>query len=309
VNSYAGKRTVVVTGTSTGIGRSCALRLSAQGYRVIAGVRKESDGKDLQAAARGALDPVILDITDESNVKEVSRYVADVTGGTGIAGLVNNAGAAVTSPVELVPMDMIHHSFETNFFGPLGVIQEFLPQLRQGTGRLINVGSIGNVVMPFAAPLNAAKWALAAVNHALRVELRPWGIHVVFIEPVSIKTAGIDKLEEGGLRNLANFSEYERGLYEEAYRSMLRKAAMHVRRLGTSPEAVAKVVLRAMTAERPKERYLVGKSARPLAGMVKYSPDWLYDLIRLKVFGLPSEFGARAVTSPPSGLLSTGPAR
>jgi NAD(P)-dependent dehydrogenase (short-subunit alcohol dehydrogenase family) len=302
VGSYAdmntGRRTVVVTGTSTGIGRSSALRLAAQGYHVIAGVRRAADAMDLRAEAHGELDPVILDVTDESNVKEVCRYVAETTGERGIAGLVNNAGAAFTSPVETAPMDLIRDSFETNFFGPLGVIQQFLPLLRKGTGRLVNVGSVGNLVMPFAAPLNAAKWAMAAANHALRVELRPWGIHVILIEPVSIRTTGIDKLEAAGLRTIDGFTAHERALYEDAYRAMLKNAGMHVRRLGTSPEAVAKVVQHALTASRPRKRYLVGKSARPLSGLATYAPDWLYDRIRLKVFGMPSEFGARATPRP-----------
>ncbi|MBW1599253.1 SDR family oxidoreductase [Streptomyces sp. JJ38] len=293
--SHTGKGTVVVTGTSSGIGRSCALRLAADGYHVFAGVRKESDGRELRAAARGSLEPLILDVTDEANIKEAGRRVREATGDRGLAALVNNAGVGITSPAEVVPMDRLRKSFEINFFGQLAVIQEFLPQLRRGTGRLINIGSIGNrVVMPFASPLNASKWAFAAVNHALRVELLPWGIHVVLVEPASIKTAAVDKLEQEGLSNIDEFGAYERNLYGKAYRSMLKNATMHIRRLGTSPEAVGKVVVRALNAETPKARYLVGKSARPLAGIVKYAPDRVYDKIRMKVFQLPDEFGARA---------------
>nr|ABO15849.1 oxidoreductase [Wenjunlia vitaminophila] len=239
-------------------------------------------------------------MTNSDHIKAAAQRVLEATDGRGAVGLVNNAGVGITSPTEIVPMATIRRSFEINFFGQLEMIQEFLPQLRQTRGRLINIGSIGNrVVMPFAGPLNASKWALAAINHALRVELLPWGIHVVLIEPASIKTAAVDKLEQDGLDNITQFSDHERFLYEDAYRSMLGNATMHVRRLGTSSEAVAKAVHRSMVSPRPKARYLVGKSARPLAAVVKYAPDRLYDKVRLKVFALPKSFGARAGEAQP----------
>ncbi|GAB2631094.1 SDR family oxidoreductase [Streptomyces capparidis] len=304
------KGAVVVTGSSTGIGRATALRLARGGYQVFAGVRTEQHGQDLCRAAQGSLEPLVLDVTNEKHITRAAERVLEATDGRGAVGLVNNAGVGITSPTEVVPMATVRECFEINLFGQLRMIQEFVPQLRRTTGRLINIGSIGNrVVMPFAGPLNASKWAFAALNHALRVELLPWGIRVVLIEPASIKTAAVDKLEQGGLDNIKQFGEHERFLYEDAYRSMLTQAAMHVRRLGTSAEAVAKAVERSMVSPRPKARYLVGKSARPLAAVVKYAPDRLYDKIRLKVFALPPVFGARAGESAPAATALPMPER
>lgn len=290
---------VVVTGASTGMGRASAVRLARAGYHVFAGVRGDAAAEDLlgvelDGAAAGTLIPLQLEITEQAQIDAAVKEVAAATRGAGIAGLVNAAGVGWTSPSELVPLESVRRQFDINVFGPLAVTQGFLPQLRAGRGRLINIGSIGDrVTMPFGGPLNATKHAAASFNDALRVELRPWGIRVVLVEPASIRTPAVDKLLHAGEAAIAEFGPRERLLYEEAYRSMLKNVTMHARRFGTPPEAVAEVVHRALTADRPRTRYLVGKSARPLALIARFVPDRGFDAIRERVFGLPRGFGAR----------------
>ncbi len=290
------KGAVVVTGASTGIGRACALRLAESGYQVFAGVRKEADGDALRRAGQGVLAPLYLDVCDEAQVAAAARAVAEATAGVGLAGLVNNAGVGMTGPTELIPLEVVRRQFDINVFGQIAVTQALLPQLRLGRGRIINMGSIGNrVVLPFGGPFNGSKWAFAAFNDALRIELRPWGIHVVLIEPASIKTAAPDKVVDDSERTIAGFDAEGQRLYAEAHRAMVANFTKHPRKYGTSPDVVARKVLHALGTPRPRGRYLVGRSAYPLAVIARLAPDPVFDRIRLLVFRQPTKaFGARA---------------
>jgi NAD(P)-dependent dehydrogenase (short-subunit alcohol dehydrogenase family) len=140
--------------------------------------------------------------------------------------------------------------------------------------------------VPFGGPLNACKYALAAFNDALRLELRPWGIGVVLVEPGNIRTAAYGKLEAAAEAAIGRFGEQGRRHYETAYRTMVARAIAH-ERSGSPPEVVAQVVLRALTARRPRTRYLVGATARPLAILAAVLPDRLLDQVRLRIFDLP----------------------
>ena len=294
-NRPTDKGAVVITGTSTGIGRACVLRLAREGYRVYAGVRKEDDGLALQREATGTVIPLLLDVTNECHIKAAVERVAEETGAAGIAALVNNAGIAVTGPAELMPLDVFRDSFEINFFGTVAVTQAFLPLIRKGRGRLINIGSVGDrLTLPFGAAFNSTKHSLKVFNDALRIELRPWGIHVVLLEPASIKTAAVDKLEPDAEAMLTRLGERAERMYGTAYRSFIANFTMHPRRMGTPPEKVADVVFKALVAEKPKTRYLVGHSAPPLSLIARLAPDRVFDRIRMVVFHLPRDFGDRA---------------
>jgi len=287
---------VVITGASSGIGRATALALAGAGYQVFAGVRRTVDGETLRAAAGGALLPVIIDVTDSTSIEAAARDVAAAVGSDGIAGLVDNAGIGMLWPMEMVPLDELRHQFEVNVFGQVAMIQAFLPLLRVGGGRIINIGSIGDrLMLPFAGPLNASKQALAAITEALRMELRGSGIRVVLVEPASIHTEAVEKVAADADRVRETLEGTSGARYAVSYRTMTRKGLARERN-GSSPQVVAHTVLRALAARRPRSRYLVGKDARRFAFFARWMPDLLFDPLRLRVLGLPTGFGTAAYT-------------
>ena len=247
------KRTVLITGASSGIGEACAVRLARAGWRVYGGVRTSEAADSLRE--RG-IEPLTLDVTRTPDV----AAAAETIGGT-LDGLVDNAGIAIAAPLELVPLDELRRQLEVNVVGQVAVTQAFLPALRRARGRIVLMGSIGGrSALPFLGPYAASKHALEAVADSLRVELRPWGIAVSIVEPASIATAiwqkGATRAEE--LR--AGFAPEADELYASAVASF-RKVALS-RGPGADPDDVAKAVEHALTAGRPKARYVVGRDAR-----------------------------------------------
>lgn len=283
---------VVVTGASSGIGRATSIRLAEAGFHVFAGVRKEADGEALLRETTGTLSPLILDVTDEAAIKEAAAKVG--ASGLRLAGLVNNAGVGVGWPLEAIPLETLRWQFEVNVFGQLAVIQEFLPLLRRAGGRIVNMGTIADrLTLPFGAPLTSAKWAFASITEALRVELRPDGIHVVLIEPASIRTSAADKLRDQAEETLAQMDEELGARYGKSFRSMVAKAHA-TEHAGSDPDVVARVVLKALTSGKPSTRYPVGKDSRKLAFLARWLPDRAFDAVKIKLFGLPKKFGAHA---------------
>ncbi len=144
---------VVVTGASTGIGEACALWLDNMGFRVFAGVRKGEDGERLRSRASGRLSPVIIDVTDQASIASAAETVSGATGDSGLAGLVNNAGIALGGPLEFLPIEELRRQLEVNVIGQIAVTQAFLPLLRRGYGRVVNIGSSsGRLATPFMGP-------------------------------------------------------------------------------------------------------------------------------------------------------------
>ena len=185
-----GRGAVIVTGTSTGIGAATALHLVENGFHVFAGVRRAEDGEALRAKAGEGLTPVMLDVTDEKAISAAAARVAGVVGDRGLAGLVNNAGIGKPAPIEFQPMADFRTQLEVNLFGPVAMVQAFLPQIRRGGGRIVNVGSIGGLlVLPLNGAYSASKFGIRAITDALRLELRQWNIHVSLIEVAPVKTA------------------------------------------------------------------------------------------------------------------------
>src|SRR5437764_1305040 len=133
------------------MGKACALRLSEAGFTVFAAVRKERDAQDLRDSGSRRLIPIILDVTKDQTISEAFGTIRDAVGAAGLAGLVNNAGIAVTGPIELIPMEDLRRQFEINVFGQVAVTQAFLPLIRAARGRIIHVGSVGpkSRLLPF----------------------------------------------------------------------------------------------------------------------------------------------------------------
>jgi NAD(P)-dependent dehydrogenase (short-subunit alcohol dehydrogenase family) len=184
-------RTVLVTGAAKGIGRACALDLDGRGFRVFAGVRRPEDGEALRAASGGRIVPVPLDVTDGSQVAAAGRLMAEATGGTGLRGLVNNAGAVYAGPLEHLPVDALREQLEVNVVGALALTQACLPALRRARGRIVNVSSVnGRIVSPFSGAYAASKFALEALSDGLRRELARVGagVRVIVIQPGAVET-------------------------------------------------------------------------------------------------------------------------
>jgi NAD(P)-dependent dehydrogenase (short-subunit alcohol dehydrogenase family) len=265
---------VLVTGASTGLGRSAALLLAASGWQVYAGVRKRADGASLQAEAEGELLPLELDVTKPDSVAAAIGQLAKATGGE-LHGLVNNAGVYVGGPLELMRPGEIDDTFAVNVIGLLAVTRACLPLLRAARGRIVNISSIsGLIAMPGVSAYAASKHAVEAITDALRVELHPFGIEVIAVEPGGIKTPIWDK----GAKRDAEINEDEdaaevRKLYAPLVK-LLQK--LNAKPGGLPAEAVAKVVIDALESKRPKNRYLVGKDAKSIA-LLRRLPDALRD--------------------------------
>ena len=256
---------VVITGTSSGIGEACARRLDSLGFRVFAGVRRSQDGERLTADSSGRLTPLIIDVTDADSIAAARSQVEEAVGDDGLAGLVNNAGVVVPGPLEFVRIDDLRRQLEVNVVGQMAVTQAFLPGLRRGRGRVVNIGSIGGrVATAFNGPYGASKHAMEALSDALRQELAPWGLHVSLIEPGSVGTEIWRKGDESYEQELAKLPAEGRRLYEHA----LARFAALARRTGARgvpAQRVAEAVEHALTAPRPRTRYVVGKEARGMA--------------------------------------------
>lgn len=279
-------RFVVITGASTGIGAGCAIGCAQQGMTVFAGVRDLRAGEALQAK-EGAIIPLQLDVTDDESIKRAADTVRQRVGGAGLAGLINNAGIAIGSPLEVIPLSQLRKQLEVNVIGQIAVTQAFLPLLRQAQGRIVNMGSIaGRGTIPMMGPYSASKFAMEALTDALRLELYPWGIHVSIIEPGAIATPIWDKSLNTALDVEKDMPAGAKLLYEKAARQV-REVVQEAAQRAIPVDAVVQAVLHALTAPRPKTRYLVGTDAKLRAFMNKWLPDRMQDWILKKVLKLP----------------------
>ena len=273
------QRAVVVTGASSGIGEACALRLDGLGFRVFAGVRGQQDGDALRRKASERLAPVMLDVTDPLSVQSASDSVAAATGGVGLAGLVNNAGTAVAAPLEFLPLGELRRQLEVNVVGQIAVTQAFLPLLRQGSGRIVNIGSVsGRIASPLLGAYTASKFAMEGLTDTLRRELSPWGVAVSIVEPGRIATPIWEKSLKVADELLDALPRRALELYGPAIEEV-RRGALEAARWGAPPEKVARAVEHALTAKRPRTRYPVGPDARVGALLVRLLPDPLLDRI------------------------------
>jgi NAD(P)-dependent dehydrogenase (short-subunit alcohol dehydrogenase family) len=275
-------RSVLITGASTGIGRATALRLDGAGWRVFAGVRKESDAESLRAAGSERLVPLILDVTDAGQIAAAVERIEAETDGR-LDGLVNNAGVAIPGPLETLAIDDFRRQIEVNMTAHVAVTQAMLPAIRSACGRIVFISSIGGrVAFPLTGAYHAAKFGIEAVGDIFRQELRPWGIKVAIVEPGSIDTP----IWERGERTADELATPERealyGQVVERYRKVIKDTAER----GIPAEKVAETIEHALTASRPRSRYLVGLEARVGARLRQLLPTPVFDRIVRKQMNL-----------------------
>lgn len=278
-----GVKSVLITGASTGIGRATALRLDGAGWRVFAGVRRQEDAESLVEAGSANLSPLYLDVTDADQIAAAAALIESQ--GDGLAGVVNNAGVAIPSPLETIPIEDFRRQVEINLTGQVAVTQAVLASIRSAGGRVVFISSIGGrVALPFTGAYHAAKFGVEAVGDVFRQELRPWGISVSIVEPGSIDTPiwerGERTSDEVGARSPQREALYGRAIGK--YREVVRQTAER----GIPPEKVAQAVEHALSAGRPRTRYLVGIDAKVQARIRPFIPTPVFDRIVARMMGL-----------------------
>jgi NAD(P)-dependent dehydrogenase (short-subunit alcohol dehydrogenase family) len=267
---------VLITGCSTGIGRDLAQQLGRSGYTVVATARNMQTLEGVNVALK-----LPLDVTRPETIHRAVDCVLERFGRIDV--LVNNAGYAVRGAVEEVPVDQAQRMFDANVFGVMRMIQAIAPSMRrQKAGRIINISSIsGKLVTPANGMYSATKFALEALSDALRLELAPFGIQVVLVEPGSIRTQFHTTVEANAQQIFTKPNSPYRALYEQC-----QKVTAGLRQQEPGPEVVSRVVQRAMTTTRPKARYVAGF---PFFGrLVLHLGDPVWDLIVRQMFKITS---------------------
>lgn len=274
---------VLITGTSSGIGRATMQAAAAAGYHVLAGNRSAPAdsviGDDDVSALR-------LDVTDPQDIARAVAAVADHVGPRGLDGLVNVAGIGIPGPLECMAMDDLRLSLEVDFFGQIALTQPLIPLLRMARGRVVFVGSIADrVTLPFFGALAAAKAAIASAAGTLRQELSPWGIRVILVEPGFISTGADEATKQRIDRVAAEFPPDAAALYRDMFTTATDRG-YSTQTSGTPPEGVADCIMTALTTRRPRPRYLTGGKSRRVAASGLLPQRW-QDALHRKAFGLP----------------------
>jgi NAD(P)-dependent dehydrogenase (short-subunit alcohol dehydrogenase family) len=255
------QKTVLVVGTSTGIGRNCALDLAQCGWKVLASVRNPND-----APCHEQITEILLDVTEDC--LSLGELELDA--------VVYNSGIVVAGPLELIPESTFNHQLDVNLLGAMRVVRATMPTLRQHRGRMVFVGSIsGRVATPLTGAYNISKFGLAGLSDALRREVRNQGVQVACIEPGAVDTPIWDKSRHAAAEVFAttNFGPYTAGMGK-----IKRESAAAAKR-AIAPHHVSRAIRRALTARRCKARYLVGVDARIGAFMQRFCPTLLDRLL------------------------------
>jgi NAD(P)-dependent dehydrogenase (short-subunit alcohol dehydrogenase family) len=280
----ANKGAIVITGASTGMGEHCALGLAHMGYRVFAGVRKTADGEALKARASGSLEPLIIDVVNESQVRDASKKVEAALGGEPLTALWNNAGISVNAPLEFIALDDLRRQLEVNVIGQVAATQAFLPMIRKAKGRILITGSIGGFfTTPMLVPYCMSKYAMEAMADGLRRELRPTGVQVVLLEPGGIQS----KILEKGIGEIETFLKNAPAEMMEVYGWLvkaLRRVAPQMEKRAMPPQEVLDCVIHALESPRPKTRYRMGANSTAQK-IIASLPDRWQDALVARMMG------------------------
>lgn len=274
---------VVITGAGSGIGKGAAEFLHAQGFQVIACVRKS---RDVPSPVPAGFHYVLVDVTKPDEVLRARSEVEQLTTGAAAVHLVNNAGIAVAGPVEGLPLSRWREQFEVNFFGLLQITQAFLPVVRKTKGRVVNVGSMsGLFASPYMGAYAASKFALEGLNDSLRREMLEFGVKVVLIEPGRIATPIWQKNLEKKDETLAELRPEIRGAYEPAMLRFMGTIASTVKS-AIPAQRVSDTILQALRATNPRARYLVvSRGMWWQLTLLRLLPTGLVDRLVMKGFG------------------------
>jgi NAD(P)-dependent dehydrogenase (short-subunit alcohol dehydrogenase family) len=250
-------QTILITGTSSGIGYSAAQEFANRGYRVFGSVRTEADAQRLKVEIGANFIPLLFDVTDSRSIQTAVDRVTEIVGNRGLGGLINNAGIATSGPLMYQPIEEIRYQFEVNVIAPIAVTQAFFPLLKieQSTtnrsGRVINISSVGGkVAAPFVGAYAGSKHALEGLSHSLRRELLLHDIDVIIIGPGPVITSIWDK---DSAQDLSRYDSTE-------YRSILEAFQKYFLQLGKNGYSSAKVgefIRMVFETKYPKARYAI----------------------------------------------------
>jgi NAD(P)-dependent dehydrogenase (short-subunit alcohol dehydrogenase family) len=275
---------VLISGASRGIGRATALRLARAGWTVYATVRQSADGEELVAAAgAGAVTPLQLDLTDEAQIAALDGALPER-----LDAVVNNAGIVVSGPLETLSAADLREQFEVNVVGAVALTNLVLPRLRQARGRIVFVSSLSGLIStPMTGAYNASKFAIEAIADAWRLELKPWGIKVVLVEPAMTDTDLWRNAPETLEAEAAEMSDEHRELYGEHLDGM-RRTVPRMQKMAKPADGVAATIERALTASRPRARYAVGVDVKVQAALSGVTPDRVKDAAFARLTGTPT---------------------
>lgn len=270
-------KVVLITGCSTGIGRDLAKDLMKHGYTVIATARRLDTIRDLKAAMQ-----LQLDVTDNESITDAVNRIIQQFGRIDV--LINNAGYGIRCAVEELSDDLVEKMFNVNVYGIIRMVRAVLPWMRQqGSGRIINIGSIaGKIAQPVNGAYCASKYAVEALNDALRMEMAGFGIPVVLIEPGNIKTNFPDTARNISEQILTDTNS----VYYDLYQNYLHYTA-NARHNVQGPEAVSRIVRKTIEIEKPKARYIVAVSL--IHRLLLYCNDGLREHLIKTAFGIRSK--------------------
>jgi NAD(P)-dependent dehydrogenase (short-subunit alcohol dehydrogenase family) len=270
---------VFITGAAAGIGAAVTRRLAGDGYTVYAGVHSDAGSLDRIAGVH----PVSIDVTDPVSVAAAAEQVARQAGGSGLRALINNAGIILQGPVELMAPADLKRQFAVNTLGPAYAVKAFLPLLRAGGGRVINVSApTARVALPYLAALSGSKAALSAMSDALRLELADWNIPVIVVNPGATDTRIFAKAEAAAAISLKSVDPGQVALYE---RQLAAIAAATARQRTAPVDPVARTIAAAVQAAKPRRHYASGIEAR-MAGVLAGLPAGLKERLITRLLGL-----------------------
>jgi NAD(P)-dependent dehydrogenase (short-subunit alcohol dehydrogenase family) len=274
---------VLLTGASRGIGRATTLRLARAGWTVYATVRSAADGEELAAEAAGAaVHPLQLEVTSDEQIAALDEALP-----ARLDAIVNNAGIVVSGPLETLSAADLREQFDVNVVGAVALTNLVLPRLRASHGRIVFVSSLSGVIStPMTGAYNASKFALEAIADAWRLELRPWGIKVILVEPAMTDTDLWRKAPETLEAEAAEMSAEHRELYAEHLDGM-RKTVPRMQKMAKPVDTVAAAIEKALTAARPRARYPVGTDVRVQAALSGVTPDRVKDAAFARLTGTP----------------------
>jgi NAD(P)-dependent dehydrogenase (short-subunit alcohol dehydrogenase family) len=274
--------TALVTGASRGIGKATVEYLAARGWEVVAGVRSRQDAEIVTKLNPQRVSSVILDVTSADDIAAL-----DATLPERLDAIVNNAGIVVAGAIETVGADEWRKQLDVNVIGQLAVTQAVLPRLRRSRGRILFISSVnGRLSMPLVGPYAASKFALEAAADALRMELAPWKIPVVIVEPAQTDTDMWRTADDMAAELEAGLSQEHRGLYAK-HIAGFRKAIPVSQRIAVPTEKVCAVVEEALTARRPRARYVVGIGPKLQVALMTNLPTKMRDRVLRRVSRQP----------------------